>query len=74
MLSTHRGTLNARFSLDLRGVFDAATVEALASSIDAGRLVAAPANDPDSILDALPGFGDEQVRRVSGAWDDRSRG
>jgi hypothetical protein len=59
----------------LCGVFDAPTVvEALANSIDAGRSVATPANDLDSILNALLGLSDESMRWVSGVWGDRSRG
>lgn len=72
MLSTHRATLDE--CRCRRGVFDAPAVETLAPSIDVGRAAAAPANDRDSILDALPGFGDEHVRWVSGTRDDRNRG
>jgi acyl-CoA synthetase (AMP-forming)/AMP-acid ligase II len=60
--------------LDLRVVFDGPTVEALARAIDARRSAAAPADDLDPIVDALAGLGDEQVRRVIGARDDRSQG
>ena len=74
MLSTHRETLNACFSLDLHGVFDAPTVETLARSFDAGRSASAPANDRDSMLNALLGLSDERMRWVSGTRDDRNRG
>ena len=47
--------------------------EGLASG-DAWRSSAALANDLDCILNALLGLGDEWMRRVSGARDDRSRG
>ena len=60
--------------LDLRVIFDAPTVEALASALAVGRSAAVPSDDLDSILDALPGLGAEQVLRVIGALDDRNQG
>jgi len=51
-----------------------ATLEPLVRSTDAWRSSAALANDLDCILNALLGLGDEWMRRVSGARDDRSRG
>ena len=76
MLSTHRATLDDCLGLAShpRGVVDVPTVQAIASSIDAGRSAAAPADDLGPILDAPPGLCDEQGRRVIGARDDRSRG
>lgn len=75
MLSTHRATLDDCLGLAShpRGVVDV-PVEALTSSIDAGRSAAEPADDLGPILDAPPGLCDEQGRRVIGARDDRSRG
>jgi hypothetical protein len=68
VLSTHRESLKACLGLevDLRGVFDAPVVEALARSVDGGRS-AVPADDLYPILDPMLVLGDEQVRRVSWA-------
>ena len=77
MLSTPRATLDDCLGLAShpRGVVDVPTVQAIASSIDAGRSAAEPADDHlGPILDAPPGLCDEQGRRVIGARDDRSRG
>jgi len=77
VLSTPRATLDDCLGLAFnpRDVFDVPTVETLASSIDAGRSAAEPADDHlGPILDAPPGLCDEQGRRVIGARDDRSRG
>jgi hypothetical protein len=76
VFSTRGATLDEYrdLKLDLRGVFDAPTAEAFVRSIGAGHSVAAPAHRLDSILNALLGLGDEWMRWISGAWDDRNRG
>jgi len=67
VLSTHRATLDDCLGLrPTRGVVDVPTVQAIASSIDAGRSAAAPADDLGPILDAPPGLCDEQGAGSSG--------
>ncbi|HUG35810.1 MAG TPA: phosphopantetheine-binding protein [Candidatus Limnocylindrales bacterium] len=60
--------------LDLRAVFEAPTVAALAAAIDDRSPAGVPGGDLDRIVEALATLEDEQVRRIIGAPDDRAAG